>query len=193
MLVSCKLWILCEYTFQNHVPHSNHGLGEFGSECVELCVCRNQNPGFCILLQVLVWLQKTLLGLQILVVNLVELSGRCRIEVQDVGGLWWALGFQWGCVFGVDGCILRRRQPAGNGATMRHPNTVCTCDYQKTWKNEFSVGPLLVEKKRKWTSTALLVMWMRAHSEHLSLREWVNPIGVYQFGYCLSIYRGALS
>lgn len=33
-------------------------------------------------------------------------------------------------------------------------------------------------------------MCMRACSEHLSLSEWASPIGVYQFGYCLSMDRG---
>jgi hypothetical protein len=31
----------CSASEYIHVPHSNHGLGEFGSECAELCVCRN--------------------------------------------------------------------------------------------------------------------------------------------------------
>lgn len=66
------------------VSHGEHGTGEFGTECLEVCVCSYHGLSFCIVLQVLIGGQQALIHLEILVVNLVQSSGSGEVKVHHI-------------------------------------------------------------------------------------------------------------
>ena len=108
------------------VPHGEHGTGEFGTERLEVCVCSHHGLSFCIVLQVLIGGQQALIHLEILVVNLVQSSGSGEVKVHRIGAARRTLGFQDGCVVGVEMRVRWGSESVGESAAMCHPNAMRT-------------------------------------------------------------------